>query len=303
MSVAFPPITPLKAGDAVMVVSPSGPAEPEGLDAGIAWCGQRYRVNLGAAARERKGFLAGDDEARAADITAALGDREIRAIHASRGGYGLTRLLDGHGHRWAAMLRDDPKTLVGFSDVTALHAVWAKAGVRSVHGTMVVAIGRRGGDLALGAVVEGARPEGWTGLQAWAEGPAAEVSGIATGGNLSLVAALVGTPFALDLRDRVLFLEEVGEAPYRVDRMLTTLRSAGSLAGVRAVVLGEFSRCEPGKDGVTVDEVLRERLGELGVPVLAGAPFGHGREHRPWVQGAQVTVRRDGTVTFDEGLA
>ena len=129
------------------------------------------------------------------------------------------------------------------------------------------------------------------------------MSGRALGGNLSLIAALLGTPFQLNLSDRVLFLEDVGEAPYRVDRMLTSLRSASALEGLRAVVLGEFTRCDAHSDGVTVESVLRERLGDLGVPVLAGAPFGHGQEHRPWVQGAEVTVSRSGEVVFEEGLA
>ncbi len=296
----FPPLAPLKAGDAIAVVSPSGAVDSEALDVGLAWCAARYRVSLGAAARERAGFLAGADDARAADVTAALRDRSVRAVVAARGGYGATRLLDGSAGRWVTALRDDPKPLVGFSDITALHAVWSRAGVRSVHGTMVLGLGRCGGDDELVAVLEGAVPTPWTGLQAWSAG---DVTGVAAGGNLALLAALVGTPWQLDLRGRVLFLEEIGEAPYRVDRMLTTLRSSGALDGVSGVVLGEFIKCEPGRDGFTVEEVLRERLGSLGVPVLAGAPFGHGASHRPWVQGARVTLRGDGTVTFEEGLA
>lgn len=296
----LPPLAPLRVGDAIAVVSPSGAVDSEALDVGLAWCAQRYRVSLGASARQRAGFLAGADGARAADVTAALADREVRAVVATRGGYGATRLLDAHAGRWVTALRDDPKALVGFSDITALHAVWSRAGVRSVHGTMVLGLGRCGGDDELSAVLEGAVPPPWTGLQPWSPGSA---SGVAAGGNLALLAALVGTPWQLDLRDRVVFLEEIGEAPYRVDRTLTTLRSAGALDGVRALVLGEFTRCEPGREGVTVEEVLRERLGSLGVPVLAGAPFGHGAVHRPWVQGARVTLRGDGTVLFEEGLA
>jgi muramoyltetrapeptide carboxypeptidase len=179
--------------------------------------------------------------------------------------------------------------------------VWAQAGVRSVHGAMPLALGRRGGDDELLAVLEGAPPPAWTGLVTWTAG--ADVTGLALGGNLALLAALEGTPHRIVLADRVLFLEDVGEPPYRVDRMLTTLRSAGSLDGLRAVVLGEFTRCDPRDDGVTVESVLRERLGTLGVPVLAGAPFGHGAHHRPWVQGGAVTVRAGGEVIFHEGIA
>ena len=149
--------------------------------------------------------------------------------------------------------------------------------------------------------MEGAIPATWTGLSLWAGG--GSVEGRATGGNLALLAALQGTRCQGSHAGVVLFLEDIGEPPYRVDRMLTSLRSAGAFEGVRAVVLGEFTRCDPREDGVTVEEVLRERLGALGVPVLAGAPFGHGERHRPWVQGARVTVHARGEVVFEEGLA
>ncbi|MBK8694225.1 MAG: LD-carboxypeptidase [Deltaproteobacteria bacterium] len=216
---------------------------------------------------------------------------------------GLTRLLDEHAPGGSSSFAATRSPWWGFSDVTALHAVWSLAGVRSIHGAMVLALGRRGGDDELVSVLEGATPQPWTGLSTWTEGPAPSVRGRAMGGNLSLIAALQGTPSQLPLQDSVLFLEDVGEAPYRIDRMLTSLRSSGALRGVRAVVLGEFTRCDTRDDGVSVERVLRERLSTLGVPVLAGAPFGHGDHHRPWVQGAEVTVRRDGEVIFEEGLS
>ena len=300
---AFPALIPLQPGDHVAVIAPGGPLDPVALDAGVAWCAGRYRVTVGASARSRTGYLAGSDPERAADITAALADPSVRAVHAARGGYGLTRLLDEYARGWIDALKRDPKALVGFSDVTALHAVWSLAGVRSVHGTMVLELGRRGGDRELAAVLEGALPDPWAGLTPLTAVDASPVRGRAIGGNLSLLAALQGTPCQPNLEDRVLFLEDVGEAPYRIDRMLTALRSAAALDGVRAVVLGEFTRCAPGDDGVTVESVLRERLGSLGIPVLSGAPFGHGKQHRPWVQGALVTVLSHGEVVFDEGLA
>ena len=299
----FPAQTPLQPGDHIAVIAPSGPLDPVALDAGVAWFAERYRVTVGASARSRTGYLAGSDAERAADVTAALADPSIRAVIAARGGYGLTRLLDEHAHRWIDALKSDPKPLVGFSDVTALHAVWSMAGVRSIHGTMVVEMGRRGGDRELVSVLEGSRPESWTGLIPMTSVDASPVRGRAIGGNLSLLAALQGTPCFPDLEDRVLFLEDVGEAPYRIDRMLTALRSAAALDGVCAVVCGAFARCAAGDDGVTVESVLRERLGSLHIPVLAGAPFGHGKQHRPWVQGAQVTVLSHGEVVFEEGLA
>ncbi len=302
MTVSLAP-PPLRPGASVRVVAPSGPVPSDAFEAGLGALASRYAVSVGAAARSRHGFLAGPDEARGADLVDAVTDPAIRAVLAARGGYGATRILDAVGERVVAALKADPKPLAGFSDVTALHALWRVAGVRSVHGTMVAGMGRRVLDDELCAVLEGARPSAWEGLEVLHPGAPGEVSGVALGGNLALVAALVGTRWALDLDGAVLFLEDVGEAPYRVDRMLTQLRSSGALRGVRAVVLGGFTDSRGGADGVVVDEVLRERLAGLGVRVLAGAPFGHGAEHRPWVQGASVTVHADGRVAHDEGLA
>jgi len=188
---------------------------------------------------------------------------------------------------------------VGFSDVTALHALWTLCGVRSLHAPMVAAVGR-GADLdASRAVLFGETPAPWTDLTPLVPGDA---EGIARGGNLAVLCALLGTPWALPLEGAVLFLEDIGEAPYRLDRMLTSLRVSGALRGVRAVVCGEFTNCHANADGVTVDDVLRDRLGDLGVPVLTRAPFGHGETHRPWVQGARVRVTREGAVVHTGGL-
>ncbi len=191
---------------------------------------------------------------------------------------------------------------MGFSDVTALHALWARAGVRSVHGSMVGAIGRGEGHRdELWSVLSGEVPTAWHELTALHGRRAVE--GVALGGNLALLAALAGTAWQFDLRGAVLMLEDIREAPYRVDRMLTTLRASGALRGVAAVVLGTFTGCDPGPDGVTVEAVCRERLGDLDAPVLWNAPFGHGDVNRPWVSGAPVRVDpREGTVAHLEGL-
>ena len=149
--------------------------------------------------------------------------------------------------------------LVGFSDITALNALWARAGVPSVHGAMVSGLHRADrGRSETWAAVTGEAPEPWEGLTTVCGG--ATVAGVARGGNLSLVAALVGTPWQLDLRGAVLFLEDVNEAPYRIDRLLTSLRLAGALEGVAAVVLGDFTGGGEGPGGTTVDVVLWERL-------------------------------------------
>ncbi len=273
----------------VAVVAPCSPFPRDDFDRGVAWLRARAEVRDDARWYGRRAFLSGDDASRLAMLLEALRDPEVRCVWAARGGYGAMRLLELAGQNLVEALAAAPKPIVGFSDVTTLHALWARAGVRSVHGAMVAALGR--GDPHADetwAVVNGEVPSVWSGLETLHGGR--EVEGLALGGNLALLASLAGTPWQIDLRGAVLFLEDTGEAPYRVDRMLTTLRASGALRGVGAVVLGDFVNCGEGLDGVTVRDVCVERLGDLGAPVLWGAPFGHGARNRPWVSGARVVV-------------
>lgn len=291
----------LRASDRVAVVAPSGPFPREDLARGVQWWSERLTVTDLASPLERHGFLAAEDTSRVEAFCAALEDPTARALLCARGGYGATRLLERAADRMLAALARDAKPLVGYSDITALHALWARAGVRSVHGPMVASTGRGNAfSAALWRVLQGESPDAWEGLEPLRSGRA---SGPAVGGNLTVLTALLSTPWMPALDGCVLFLEDVTEKPYRVDRMLTTLRMAGVFARVSAVVLGEFVQCEPGVDGVTVGAVLRERVGDLGIPVVSGAPFGHGDNTAPFVLGARVDVHADeGRVVFCEGL-
>jgi muramoyltetrapeptide carboxypeptidase len=293
-----PPL--LRPGDTVAVVAPSGPFDPAALDAGLAWLRTRYVVRDDARLRARHGFLAGDDATRTAALRDALCDPGVRAVFAARGGYGAMRVLERAGDALLRALAQDPKPLAGFSDITALHALWARASVASVHGPMIVALGR--GDVAaadrdaLLDALEGRPLQRWTGLSVLRAG---EARGRAAGGNLATLAALCGTPWAMPLAGAVLFVEDVTEKPYRLDRMLTQLRLAGALADVAGVVLGEFAQCDPGVDGVSAEAVLHERLVDLGVPVFAGAAFGHGVGQRVVPFGRMVSLREGGVVEFE----
>jgi muramoyltetrapeptide carboxypeptidase len=219
----------------------------------------------------------------------------VGAIVPARGGYGATRLLPSLE---VAEIARANKWLVGFSDVTALHALWARAGLCSVHGPMVCSLPDAAPSVqaAWFQLLEGAAPAPLTGLTRVRAGRA---RGRLFGGNLTVLAALVGTPYMPPLDDVVLVLEDVGERPYRLDRVLTTLQQSGCFHGVRAVVLGQFTDCTPGPEGVTAQSVLKERLGSLGVPVLANAPFGHVADNTPLLFGAEAHVDADaGRVDF-----
>ncbi len=284
----FEPVPALRPGAHVRVLAPASPFPEEPFARGLAALRERYHVSLGASLRARDAYLAGPDAARLADLSAALADPEVDAIVAARGGYGVTRLLPSLE---VAAIARRPRLLVGFSDLTALHAAWARAGLRSVHASMVTGLGR-GGEAERAAWVaacEGAPPGPIEGRGAIRGGVA---EGPLVGGNLAVLCALLGTPFAPPLDGAIVLLEDVGEAPYRVDRMLTQLRQAG-LRRARGVALGEFTACAARDDGREVPHVLADRLGDLGIPVLAGLPVGHGADNAPLPLGAPCRLDAD----------
>ncbi|MCU1278772.1 MAG: LD-carboxypeptidase family protein [bacterium] len=290
----------LRRGSRVAVVAPAGPVPREAFVAGAAILGARYALVHDERIFARSGFLAGDDDARAAELLAALADPTVEAIFCARGGYGLMRILDRLD---AAAFARAPKLIVGFSDVTALHAWAARAGVTSMHAPVVTQLGKLPADDAA-ALFELAEsplpPPPLAGLRALHGGRG---EGRFVGGNLEMISRLVGTPWALALDGAVLFVEDIGERPYRIDRQLTQLRLAGALERLAGVVIGDFVGCVE-KDGSAPDAeaVLAERLGGRGIPVVAGAPIGHGGRNRAVPHGARVRVdAAAGTVEFLEG--
>ena len=285
MSVPLP-MRRLAPGDRVHVIAPSSPFSTEDFERGIARLRERFDVRFDANILAREGYFAGSDQRRAAELLAAMQDRSVQGIIAARGGYGATRLLDRID---PLHLARHPKLLVGFSDASALHAVWALAGLGSLHASMVAAMGRASDALVqrwLGALC-GAEPPPLRGLETVAPGRA---RGVLRGGNLAVLTALIGTPYLPPTKGCVLFFEDVGERPYRVDRMLTQWLHAGLLKDAAAILLGTFTACGPGPDGISVEDVLRERLGSLGIPVLAGVPAGHVDDNLELPLGAMCEV-------------
>jgi muramoyltetrapeptide carboxypeptidase len=286
MTLRWPPA--LVPGDVVAVVAPSSPFPLDALWPGLGWLRQRYRLRMLSGSLEREGYLAGSDARRAAELAQMMTDPQVRAIVAVRGGYGAMRIAGALP--WQAFARD-PRWLVGFSDITALHVLAWGVGVGSVHGPNVTGLGRQATPAIraawLAALERPHARRAWDGLRVIRAG---EAAGPIFGGNLALLHAMAAAGRLALPRGAVLAIEDVTEAPYRVDRMLTSLRLGGHFAGLSAVVLGGFDRCAPGPDGRTVDDVLGDRLGDLGVPVLAGAPFGHGDSNEAFVLGSPVRI-------------
>jgi muramoyltetrapeptide carboxypeptidase len=299
----------LRPGARIHIVAPSGPVPPDRLEAGLAALRNFVpgEISLAPNLPLRAGYFAGDDRARLDALQAALADPEIDAVVCARGGYGLTRLLPLLD---PARLAAAPKLLVGFSDITALLA-WALArvGLASVHGPVVT-------QLATVAPEDGER----LALLLTGEDPgslSAETGSVLRGGcvegplfagNLEVLRSLVGTRAMPDLAGCVLALEEIGERPYRIDRALTQLLTSGALRGVRGVALGQLVACEEpatgNPDSPTAEEVLLERLGVLGVPVVTGFPFGHAPDrHAPLPVGSVVRLDAEhGDLTMLEPL-
>lgn len=286
------PYPTLQPGDTVGVIAPAGPAPAErvaAIPALLARHGLRARLYPSCHARHpRHDFLAGDDALRAADVHAAFEDPDVAAIVCLRGGYGSGRLLD---RLEVDHVRRHPKLLVGYSDITALHAWLHRAGLPSLHAPMLasdlVLPGREDDEAALMRLLMWGLAAGVR-LGSPAIGAQPHTPGVAEGrligGNLSLVASLLGTRWHWNAEGAILFLEDINEEPYRVDRLLNQLQQAAVLEAVNGIVLGSFSdRCHPGA-------VLEERLLPLGKPLLAGWPSGHGTPNRPLPLGLRVRL-------------
>ncbi len=247
-----------------------------------------FTVKLGANIRAARGGYAGTVAQRLDDLHAMFRDPQVKAIWTARGGSGCTALLPGIDY---AMIRRHPKILIGYSDITALHlALYRQAGLVTFHGPVawstfseytydhvigVLMNPRRETVVRMAAEnAEKAATQPQFGLRTLRSGSA---TGRLIGGNLSIVAALVGTPYAAELQDRLLFLEDVGEAPYRIDRMLTQLDQSQPLRRAAGVMLGVFqkSAVPAGEPSLTLDEVLDDHLATLAIPSVYGFSFGH----------------------------
>lgn len=293
----------LRPGDAVRVVAPAGPFDRPTFDRGLAVLAAQYRVSFdeGIFAQER--YLAGPDARREKELTDALSAPDVRAVFAARGGYGAMRLLPRLGLRGVA-----PKLLVGFSDITALHLALQAQGWSSVHGPVLTQLGRASEAVAarLFDVLESSQAPGpLRGTECLVQGTA---EGPLVGGNLSVLTRLLGTPYLPSLRGAVLFLEDVGERPYRLDRMWTHLRLAGVFSEIAGLALGTFTGCDEPDGGLRAVEVLRTLAAETGLPCSLGFPVGHQDENFAIPLGTRARLDADSStltflepVTADEG--
>ena len=295
----------LSPGDLLYVITPSGGLqESASFEAGLAiWRDRGYRLKLANGYDARWGYLAGDDRGRRQQLIDALSDDECKGILCARGGYGGTRLLEN----WA-WPEETNKWLIGFSDITSLLWSLSKVGVSSLHGPVLTTLADEP-DWSINRLFNWVERqeiapiggEGWTKFDSHCGGVA---RGRLLPGNLCVATHLLGTAAEPDLADVILAFEDVGEAPYRLDRMLTQWRSVGKLLRVKGIALGRFSgwpaKGETVKSGfsLSVDEVMRDRLSDLGIPIVSNLPFGHDGENAALPVGLPAVLDADAGKLF-----
>src|SRR3954470_2304661 len=329
-SAAPPPIFPkaLAPGDTVMIVAPAKYLDHERVDYATKRLEKMgFKVRIPKDLFRKKGFLGGSDEDRARELMEAFADPEVNAIFPGTGGYGTTRIVDKLDYD---VIRRNPKILVGFSDITGLHiAINQKTGLVTFHSPLpewglgteenmspyaakwfwraILAKSYRDSPqdkLGIGYTIEthAADPPQLGDDKLFKDVPhpvtmhAGKASGRLIGGNVSVVVATMGSPYEIETDGKILFLEDVGEEPYRVDRMLNTLRLAGKFDHVAGVILGQFSpRKEEAKWSTdeSMDEVLSDFFGKLNVPVVSHFPLGHVRYNTTLPVGASAELDAD----------
>ncbi|NWG14176.1 MAG: LD-carboxypeptidase [Acidobacteria bacterium] len=287
----------LRPGDTVGIVAPAGPVHPpDAIRPALAliesW---GFRVRFDNRIFEASRYLAGSDEARASELMRYVEDPSINAILALRGGFGCSRLIPLLDQ---SRIRRNCKIFMGFSDLTTLHLYFLRlCDWATVHGPVATTLTRD----RMSPQAERHLLRLWTDpqylpalafpqLETWVPGRA---EGVIAGGCLSIIAASLGTVYEIETEGKILFLEEMGEAPYRIDRLITQLRLAGKLEGLAGILVGSLCGCEPDEGDYTAAEVLRELLSPIGVPVLAGFPTGHGMENWALPLGRRVRMDAD----------
>ena len=287
----------LNTGDKVALIAPSGPLlHPSRLDFALCYLQKLGLVSvISESCRARYGYLAGEDRIRAKDINWAFRDADIKGIFCIRGGYGAGRILDAIDFD---LVRHNPKFFCGYSDVTALHtAINQRAGLMTFHTPMLCDAGFKKADgytlehfnrymfeEAIDRDIYNPPSRNWEFLT---DGHAA---GPLCGGNLTVITSLLGTPYELDTVGKIVFLEDIGEEPYKIDRMLNQLRMAGKFDAIIGVIFGDFADCEPDSaaNSLTIPEIIKDL--QLKVPVLYGFACGHCIPTSSLPLGAVVTL-------------
>lgn len=277
----------LKPGDLIQLVTPASPASEEKIQKAISNLeGQGFKVKYSDAIRNRFGHLAGTDAQRLEDFHSAFEDKAVKAVWCVRGGYGCTRILP---HINYPLIKANPKILIGYSDVTALlNAIHQRTGLVGFHGPVgatpfttynvdnfnaVLMQPSKGHQINLSPFYKEKED---TAYQPYVI-TAGRVTAPLVGGNLCLLATMAGTPFQVDFKDKLVFIEDVGEKPYRIDRMLTQLFQSSNLHLAKGIILGIFEDCLPKNEefSLSLADTLKLCFEKTSMPIVYGFTFGH----------------------------
>ena len=281
---------PLKKGDKIAICSPAGRIMPDIVnDAADVLRGEGYRVEIMPHALGESGNYSGTADERYADMRDAFADPEVRLILCSRGGYGVVHNLERLDQ---LPLADDPKWVAGFSDISALHALMTKKGIVSIHSLMCAGIKRGADDEDIAAfldILEGGRP-----VHIF-DGHYYDRPGIATGtifgGNVAVLAELINTPFDFIKPDTILFIEDIAEPIYKIERILYQLRLSGVLGSLKGLIVGQFTDYKPDLNYDSMEAMIHDMTAEYDYPVAFNAPIGHVDHNVPLVESAKVTLK------------
>jgi len=281
----------LLPSDQIRILSPSGTINPEYIDGSIkVLSGWGLTVTEGKSARAEYGRFAGTKEQRTADLQLALDDPSVKAILCSRGGYGLAQIIDRLDFTAFAK---SPKWLIGFSDISILHNAISNLGIASIHGVMGMHLSKLPADSDqlqnLKNILFGKLPV--YNIPSESNNRNGKVHGILAGGNLSVMIGLRGSKFDLNYENTILFIEDVGEKPYQIDRLIQNLRLSGILGQLSGLIVGQFSECEEDPSMMqTMQEIILTAVNEYDYPVCFNFPAGHVDYNLPLVLGAKVSL-------------
>lgn len=287
-SVTYP--APLHHGDKIAICSPAGPIKPEVIEKSLPVLkAQGWEPVVFPHALGKNGHFSGTNDERYSDLAEALTNPEYKAVLCARGGYGVVHNLD----RLARLpLQDNPKWVIGFSDISALHALMASKGIASIHSSMCAAIGKGDEDpdnKALFDILRGERPAHVFDAHTY------DRQGIATGtllgGNLAVLAELINTPYDILKPDTILFLEDIGEPIYKIERIFYQLRLSGVLKKVRGLIIGQFTEYKPDDNYATMEDMIRDVTSDCRCPIAFNVPIGHVDHNIPVIESATITLK------------
>lgn len=298
----------LQKGDTVGVIAPAGPPNQKNLHQALKFLDELgLNVKLGRYIESKYGYLAGTDDERLSDFHEMIEDPQIQGIFFARGGYGTGRIAANIDYE---LIKQYPKIIWGYSDITYLHtAIRQATGLVTFHGPMVATdmVDKQFDEKTrmmfnqLFTPTELHYTEAYSPLTTLVEGRS---RGQIVGGNLSLIVSTLGTPFEIEMKDKLLLIEEIGEMPYRVDSMLNQLVLAGKLQQVAGILIGDFVKAETGdKPSLSLEEVFRDYFGDLGCPVMSGFKIGHCFPHFAIPLGVEGTLdTKSKTLIVDAGV-